>query len=128
LSNNIRQIANADICKQFSLGNNNLLLLYMRLNELEIESIKSLANLYFGTGVQVFLFGSRTNNKLRGGDIDLFISNPNGEYLKTGTKIKFLTDLILLIGDQKIDVVLDNPDMKNTVFFKTICQTGIQLC
>jgi predicted nucleotidyltransferase len=117
-----------DIEKQLSLDNNNLLLLYMRLSDLEIESIKSLANLYFGKGVQVFLFGSRTNNKLRGGDIDLFISNPNGEYLKTFTKIKFLTDLILQIGDQKIDVVLDNPEMKNTVFFKTICQTGIQLC
>jgi uncharacterized protein len=100
----------------------------MRLSEFEIESIKSLASRHFGTDVQVFLFGSRTSNQQRGGDIDLLIRNPNGEHLKTRTKINFITDLILLIGEQKIDVVLDNQDTKNSVFFKTIYQTGIQLC
>jgi uncharacterized protein len=100
----------------------------MRLSEFEIESIKSMATRHFGTNVQVFLFGSRTSNQQRGGDIDLFISNPNGEHLKTRTKISFITDLILLIGEQKIDVVLDNPGMINSVFLKTIYQTGIQLC
>lgn len=100
----------------------------MRLSEFEIESIKILASRHFGTGVQVFLFGSRTNNQQRGGDIDLFIRNPNGEHLKTRTKINFITDLILQIGEQKIDVVLDNQDTKNSVFLKTIYQTGIQLC
>jgi hypothetical protein len=54
----------------------------MRLSEFEIESIKSLAGYHFGTDVQVFLFGSRTNNQMRGGDIDLFVRNPNGKHLK----------------------------------------------
>jgi hypothetical protein len=48
----------------------------MRLSEFEIESIKSLACRHFGTDVQVFLFGSRTSNQQRGGDIDLVICNP----------------------------------------------------
>ena len=100
----------------------------MRLSEFEIESIKSLASHHFGTDVQVFLFGSRTSNQQRGGDIDLFIRDPNGGHLKTRTKINFITDLILKIGEQKIDVVLDNQDTKNSVFLKTIYQTGIQLC
>jgi hypothetical protein len=100
----------------------------MRLSELEIETIKSLANLYFGVGVRVFLFGSRTNNQLRGGDIDLFISNPVSGSLNVRSKINFITDLIFIIGEQKIDVVLDSPQMKNSVFLKTIYLTGIQLC
>jgi predicted nucleotidyltransferase len=100
----------------------------MRLSEFEIESIKTLANHHFGKDVQVFLFGSRSRNQLRGGDIDLFIRNPNYECLKIRTKINFIADLILLIGDQKIDVVLDNPAIKKSVFYKTINQTGIQLC
>ena len=100
----------------------------MRISEYEIESIKSLAYRHFGKDVQVFLFGSRTGNQKRGGDIDLFISNPNGERLKIQTKINFITDLILKIGDQKIDVVLDNPAAKNSFFYRTIYQTGIQLC
>ena len=100
----------------------------MRLSEFEIESIKNLAGHHFGTDVQVFLFGSRTNNLQRGGDIDLFIRNPNGAHLNTRTKINFITDLILQIGEQRIDVILDNQDKQNSVFFKIIYQTGIQLC
>lgn len=100
----------------------------MRLSEFEIESIKSVAGRHFGANVQVFLFGSRTNNKKLGGDIDLFIRNPDNEIFKIRTKINFIAELILLIGEQKIDVVLDNPDSDNSKFFSTISQTGIQLC
>lgn len=100
----------------------------MRLSEFEIENIKNLASLHFGSDVQVFLYGSRTSNQLRGGDIDLFISHPNGEHLKQRAKINFLTDLIFRIGEQKIDVVLDSPEKKNSHFFKTIFKTGIQIC
>ena len=100
----------------------------MRLSEYEIESIKSVAMRHFGSEVQVFLFGSRTNNRERGGDIDLFIRNPNSEHLKTRSKIDFITELIQLIGEQKIDVVLDNPDLENSLFLGTINRTGIQLC
>ena len=100
----------------------------MRLSEFEIESIKNVAGHHFGADVQVFLFGSRTNNLERGGDIDLFIRNPNNEHLKIRSKIEFITELIQLIGEQKIDVVLDNPDKKDSMLFRTINQTGIQLC
>lgn len=100
----------------------------MRLSEFEIETIKSLAKLHFGSNVHVFLFGSRTKNQLRGGDIDLFIRNQEGEPLKIRTKIDFITDLILRIGEQKIDVVLENQVTKDSNFVKTIYQTAIQLC
>jgi len=100
----------------------------MRLSEFEIETIISLAKLHFGSNTEVFLFGSRTKNQLRGGDIDLFIRNQKGKSLKIRTKIDFITDLILRIGEQKIDVVLENPAIKDSNFIKTIHQTAIQLC
>jgi len=59
----------------------------MRLSEFEIESIKSLANLHFGKNVQVYLFGSRTRNQQSGGDIDLFIRNPDSEQLSIFTRL-----------------------------------------
>ena len=104
------------------------LLLNMRLTEFEIECITNLAVCHFGTDVQVFLFGSRTKDQKRGGDIDLFISDLNDKPLKIRSKINFISDLIIKIGDQKIDVVLDSPCKKNSVFFKTIYRTRIQLC
>lgn len=100
----------------------------MRLSKFELDNIANLASRHFGSDVQVFLYGSRTNDQLRGGDIDLFIRNPYGEHLKVRAKINFITDLILQIGEQKIDVVLDSPEKRNSVFFKTIYKTGIQLC
>jgi hypothetical protein len=100
----------------------------MRLNKFEIESIKNLAQIHFGHDVQVFLFGSRTDNTKRGGDIDLFIRNVNGNKPDIRSKINFITDLIFKIGEQKIDVVLDNPAIQNSEFLKTIYSTGIQLC
>lgn len=100
----------------------------MRLSKFEIETIKSLAQLHFGNDVQVILFGSRTDNHKRGGDIDLFISNNTGVKPDVRSKINFVADLILKIGDQKIDVVLDHPAMHPSEFFKTINSTGIHLC
>jgi len=100
----------------------------MRISEFEIETIKSLAKLHFGSNAEVFLFGSRTNNQLRGGDIDLFIRNPKGELLKIKTKIDFINELILQNGKKKIYVVLENLAIKNSSFLKTIYQTYIQVC
>lgn len=100
----------------------------MRITDHEIESIRKLAPLHFGLNAQVFLFGSRTNNQRRGGDIHLFIRNSDMIQLKIRAKINFITELILLIGDQKIDVVLDYPGMEGSAFYTTINQTGIQLC
>ena len=99
----------------------------MRLDEFEIATIKALAKKHFGNEVRVFLFGSRTEDQKRGGDIDLFISHPQTDQLSMRKKINFLTDLVLQIGDQKIDVVLEHPATKNSAFIQTIRQTAIQL-
>jgi hypothetical protein len=100
----------------------------MRLTEFEIETIKTLAGHHFGSDVHVFLFGSRTNDMQRGGDIDLFISNPKEKHLKSKIKIDFITDLILFLGEQKIDVILDNINAENTPLFNSIRKSRIQLC
>ena len=54
----------------------------------------------------VYLFGSRTDDSKRGGDIDLFIetSDTSDLFMK---KIRFLAKLKRAIGDQKIDVVFN---------------------
>jgi len=44
----------------------------LRLKDREIEAIKKIANLIF-KDPKIYLFGSRVNDNLRGGDIDLYI-------------------------------------------------------
>lgn len=75
----------------------------MRLTQTEITMIKKAFHEIFGNG-KIYLFGSRVDDSLRGGDIDLFVDTVTTNRLQK--KIKFLSVLKQKIGDQKIDVVI----------------------
>ena len=76
----------------------------MRLSLFEVNSIIQLKNKIFGFDSEVYLFGSRINNRAKGGDIDLYIKTNNKTNL-LDKKIKFIVNLEQTIGEQKIDVV-----------------------
>ena len=96
----------------------------MRLQDFEINSIKSTVNHIFGNGSKVVLFGSRVYDDVKGGDIDLYIqpSNKNNLWEK---KIAFLVKLKLTIGDQKIDVVISRD--KSRLIEQEAIRNGIEL-
>ena len=77
----------------------------MRLTVEEIKHIKQQVRHVFGDGSRVFLFGSRTDETKKGGDIDLFIE-PQHVSNVSEQKITLLTKLQTVLGDQKIDIVL----------------------
>lgn len=76
----------------------------MRLTKLEVDAIKNSFKEIFKEG-RIFLFGSRTNDSLKGGDIDLYIITEKNDRLMH-LKIEFLVHLKRKIGNQKIDVVI----------------------
>ncbi len=76
----------------------------MRLRKDEVEAIKCCFLDVFQSG-KIFLFGSRADDSALGGDIDLFLE-PNDDDELFEKKITFLANLKLMIGDQKIDVVI----------------------
>ena len=77
----------------------------MRLTVEEIKHIKQQVYHVFGDGSRVFLFGSRTDETKKGGDIDLFIE-PQHVSNVSEQKITLLTKLQTVLGDQTIDIVL----------------------
>jgi len=77
----------------------------MRLTPFEIISIKQTFSDLFGDG-EVYLFGSRVDDLLRGGDIDLYLCPSQKFDDERRRKINFLIKLESLIGEQKIDVVM----------------------
>jgi len=100
----------------------------MRLTETQIHAITSLGRKFFGEKTKIFLFGSRTDDTKKGGDIDLFISNTDESRLTLNIKILFLAELKQLIGDQKIDVVLDNAGTRQKQnFYHSILSQQIEL-
>ena len=99
----------------------------MRLNEKEITAIHEVTKTVFGEKASVRLFGSRTNDALKGGDIDLLIQC--NRILSTSEqyklKITFLVQLKKIIGDQRIDVLIET-NQHDSPFFQMI-QEGINL-
>ncbi|MDA3799779.1 MAG: nucleotidyltransferase domain-containing protein [Kiritimatiellae bacterium] len=85
----------------------------MRITTFEKQKIKACFHRVFGDG-NIFLFGSRINDSAKGGDIDLFVEPCVKTDLKR-KKIKFLAQLDLEIGEQKIDVVLQNGNNSDVV-------------
>ena len=79
----------------------------MRLSRKEIEIILNVAQKIYGTSVKVYLFGSRTDDSKKGGDIDLLVRTPEG---KKGilAKIRMSAMLKEKLGDQKIDIIGDH--------------------
>ena len=101
----------------------------MRLTTDQIAAIKDLADKYFGKGAHVRLFGSRTDDSLRGGDIDLYIQTDLADVEQVvDAEIQFLVDLKRRIGDQKIDVLVDYPARERRPRIFTVAkETGIPL-
>jgi len=95
----------------------------MRLEQYEINALKNSFNSIFKEG-EIFLFGSRVDDTLRGGDIDIFI-NPTDKTNMRVKKIDFLVDLKSKIGDQKIDVVLAKDG--TSVIEREVMEKGIRL-
>ena len=89
----------------------------MRLSQFQIDTINHLAQKYFGQETTVYLFGSRTDDYQKGGDIDLMIHNDNETALTIESKIHFLAALKTKIGDRKIDVVFDKASTRQKKFF-----------
>lgn len=100
----------------------------MRLSKLQIDIINKLARKYFGKETTVSLFGSRTDDRKKGGDIDLLIKNNDETTLTLETKIHFLTELKTKIGDRKIDVVFDNSNTRQKKnFYRSVIRQKIEL-
>jgi predicted nucleotidyltransferase len=99
----------------------------MRLKKSEIDAIKEVTRTIFGEKSTVSLFGSRTNDNKKGGDIDLFIQCnlilSRSELYRL--KILFLVRIKEIIGDQKIDVIIDGLQSKKIC--NVIHEEAIQL-
>lgn len=77
----------------------------VRIVERELRSIKSTAEEIFGTDCEVYIFGSRVDLTKRG-DIDIYIKTKLKNQIVL-RKAQFLAKLKSQIGDQKIDLVVE---------------------
>jgi len=96
----------------------------MRISKTYQRIIKENALLIFGRNTKVYLFGSRVDDSMKGGDIDLLIKTDNKDKLYE-KKIKYIARLYKLLGEQKIDIVISKD--KNRIIEKNAFSTGVLL-
>lgn len=77
----------------------------MRLREYEHQILTKHCNALF-PHAHLYLFGSRTDDKKRGGDIDLYLETDDKTNLFK-RKIHFLSKVKRDLGEQKIDLIFN---------------------
>jgi len=92
----------------------------MRLTEEQRKIIREARLRHFG--VIPHLFGSRLNDADRGGDIDLFIPGDWSPREAVPRRLRFCAELHRRLGDQKIDVVVENKATPSSVLSQAIHQ------
>lgn len=93
----------------------------MRISELEHQVIRrTIADI--DLEADIYLFGSRVNDNAKGGDIDLLVISKK---IKLMDRLAVLAKLHLLLGEQKIDLVVF-PDLTQP-FARIAQQSGIPL-
>jgi len=83
----------------------------VRLTPYEIKGIKDCVKKILGPDVTVCLFGSRTDDTKSGGDIDLLVQSPIAIDNPAMTAARIEAEIIMTLGDQKIDVLLKAPNL-----------------
>jgi predicted nucleotidyltransferase len=81
----------------------------VRLTQSQANTFKTASIRHFGSGVRVWLFGSRVDDNLRGGDYDFYIETSVKDASQViESKIKLLAELHTTpeFADEKIDLVI----------------------
>jgi len=100
----------------------------VRISSRDSEIIREATLKIFGSTASVLLFGSRTDDTKKGGDIDLFVE---ADEIKDSVrkKITLMTELQFRLGERKIDIVTASKDDKEDapLIVKIARETGIKL-
>jgi len=99
----------------------------MRISSKEIYSIQNTAKQLLGEHISIWLFGSRTDDAKKGGDIDLYIESQTVLEQHNNIASKFIALLQQQIGEQRIDVIIVDPKTPHHEIHIIAKATGVQL-
>lgn len=99
----------------------------MRITPQEAAAIRRVTTEVAGSDARVSLFGSRTRDDLRGGDIDLLIELPEPSADKLAVSLRAGARLQLALGERKIDVLVADPQTADSPILRAARADGIAL-
>ena len=99
----------------------------MRLTQSQQSSIRQTVDAVAGSGVRVWLFGSRVDDTAKGGDIDLMVEMPVDVASSVLLSARIGARLQMALGDQRIDVLIAAPNLPELTIHRIARETGIAL-
>lgn len=100
----------------------------MRLSTEQQNSIRDVIRRFFGAQSLVMLFGSRVHDLGAGGDIDLYIEPEITDATAVvDAKIDALVELHKMLGEQKIDLVINRKSGYDLPIYAIAKDTGVLL-
>ena len=95
----------------------------MRLLDTQRQAIKAIVTEIVGPDSQVWLFGSRTDDTKKGGDIDLLISTEKIISNRVSVLCKLEGRFATVFGNRKIDVLLKDARPLSDIPIFTVATT-----
>jgi len=99
----------------------------MRLTDKEIQIIRDAVLDVLGENTRIVLFGSRVDDTLKGGDIDLMIELDQNVDRPALQSARVASRVSRLLSGRKVDVVLKAPNLKSQPVHEIATQTGVVL-
>jgi hypothetical protein len=99
----------------------------MRLTARQVQDIRLAAHRVRGDGARVRVSGSRVDDSRRGGNIDLFFGTERSLDNRAVAICRLGAALTLLLGDRKIDIVLEDAATPPAPIFEIAQRTGVLL-
>ena len=99
----------------------------MRLSTFAGSTIRGTVQSVLGPDARVRLFGSRTDDSARGGDIDLLVESDAVIEQPVLVAARIGALLQLALGDQRIDVLISAPNVSEQTIHQVARANGITL-
>jgi len=99
----------------------------MRLTEDQVRAIREEAERLFGGSVRVLLFGSRVDERARGGDIDLYVETDQLQENRASAAARLAARLQRRLGERRIDVILVDPATPHLPIHDVARKEGVRL-
>ena len=99
----------------------------MRLTPAQIDTIQNTVHAVLGEGAQVTLFGSRVDDSLKGGDVDLMVEVQQGIEDPAVVSARIASRISRVMHGRKVDVLLKAPNLLEQPIHRIASQEGVRL-
>ena len=102
-------------------------MLKMRIADQQRQAIRQAVTEIFGENAVVIVFGSRVDDSLKGGDVDLLVELPTAIENPAWLAAKLSAKVSRLMAGRHVDVLLSAPNLLQLPIHQQAKLTGVRL-